>query len=1118
MRAGVFLCECGGNISSVVDLEPLAEHVRTLDGVVEVAINQFMCGTEGRALIEKAVEERGLDHFVIASCSPRFQGPTFERIARELKLGENAVAFGNIREGCSYVHANDRELAQVKARKIVEGAVARLHHMSDLPRQRTFLNRSVMVVGGGIAGISAAEELAAAGIDVHLVEREQSIGGYMARLSKTFPTEDCAMCSLAPRLTGAATNSRIHIHSLSDVTSVTGPPGEFSVTLRHRARYVNEKCVGCGECAAVCPVTYANEFDFGVSERTAIFRPFANAVPATFAVDRKGWSPCKSACPVHTSVQGYVALVAAGRFEEAYRVASEPNPFPSVCGRICTHVCETACARGNVDEPIAVAALKRFVADQVGPTLPVQPAARRHDERVAVVGAGPAGLTCARDLAELGYGVTVLEAQPVAGGMLRLGIPAYRLPHDVLQREIDQILALGIDLKLGVRVGQDVSVDDLLEGEYRAVFLATGLQKSATLELAGADLDGVTQAVELLREINLDRPPAIGDRVVVVGGGDVALDAARSAIRLQQTRGVEPDVTLVYRRGEVEMPANAAELQEARDEGLVVQFLVQPVEVTGENGRVTGLRLQRCELGDPDASGRREPLPIAGGDFELPADTIILAVGQALDEEFARGCDGIGIDRGQIAVDRATLMTARPGAFAGGDAAATGYLTAIEAVAAGRRAAAAIHNYLRKEPLLPVWADGELEARPTADELSSVTVDMRVPVPLADAGTRRRSWIEVQAGYDREQAMAEASRCLACAVCSDCESCVTACPAGAIDFGQKALDEEITVGAVILATGHQEFDATRKLPLGYGRHKNVITQSQLARLLSASGPTAGELMRPSDGAIPRRIFMLQCVGSRDCTSSGNEHCSAICCLFATLHSSLIKQHAPDAEITIGYTDLRAPGKAHEEYYRLVQERGVRYVRGRVGEIHEEADGSLTVRLENTMTGAKSEERFDLVVLSAGLEGSEGTQDIARVAGVQTAAANFIREFHPKLAPVDTQRTGMFLCGTAQGPKTIPESIAQAKAAAARAISMLSTGFAMTPAQVASSDVDVCVACGVCEAACPQTAITLTLGTDAHSSVDPNICRGCGICAAECPTGAMQLGGYSDAEVLAEATV
>jgi heterodisulfide reductase subunit A2 len=1118
MRAGVFLCECGGNISGVVDLEPLAEHARGLDGVVEVDINQFMCGTEGRIMIEKAVEARGLDHFVIASCSPRFQGPTFERIARELKLGENAVAFGNIREGCSFIHKDEPVKAQAKARKIVEGAVARLHHMSDLPRRRTFLNRSVLVVGGGIAGLSAAEELADAGIEVHLVERQQSIGGYMARLSKTFPTEDCAMCSLAPRLTNAATDSRIHIHALSDVTSVTGPPGEFSVTVRHRARYVNEKCVGCGECAAVCPVTCSSDFDFGVAERTAISRPFANAVPSTFAVDRKGWSPCKTACPVHTSAQGYVALVAGGRFEEAYRVASEPNPFPSVCGRICTHVCETACARGDLDEPVAIAALKRYVADTVGPTLPVQPAQRVHEERVAVVGAGPAGLTCARDLAELGYGVTVFEAQSVPGGMLRLGIPEYRLPHDVLEREIDQILARGIEIELGVRVGEDVSVDALLERGYSAVFLATGLQKNAAVDLPGVELPGVFHAVELLREINLGRPPQIGDQVVVVGGGDVALDAARSAIRLQQARGLAPDVTLVYRRGEVEMPANAAELQEARDEGLRVELLVQPVGITDSHGHAAGVRLQRCRLGAPDQSGRRESLLVDGSEFELRADTVILAVGQALDDGFARGCEGLEIAGDQIAVDRGTLMTAKPGVFAGGDAAATGYYTAIEAVAAGRRAAAAIHNHLRGEQVLQVWPAEEAEARPSEAELAAVRPGTRVPVPTADAGARRRTWQEVQLGYGREEAMAEARRCLSCAVCSDCKSCVTACPADAIDFDQKPWEEEITVGAVILATGHQEFDATRKLPLGYGRFKNVLTQSQLARLLSASGPTGGELKRPSDGEAPRRIFMLQCVGSRDCTSSGNEHCSAICCLFATLHSSLITQHYPDAEITIGYTDMRTPGKAHEEYYRLVQERGVRYVRGRVGEILEELDGSLTVRMENTMTGSKSEEQYDLVVLSAGLEGSKGTQDIARVAGVQTAAAGFIREFHPKLAPVDTQRTGMFLCGTAQGPKTIPESIAQAKAAAARAISMLSTGFAMTPAQVASSDVDVCVACGVCEAACPQTAITMTIGADAHSFVDPNICRGCGICAAECPTGAMQLGGFSDAEVLAEATV
>ncbi|MFA4964812.1 MAG: FAD-dependent oxidoreductase [Thermoleophilia bacterium] len=1117
MRAGVFLCQCGGNISGVLDLEALAEHAKTLEGVTSVAINQFLCGTEGHQLISRAVEDRGLDHLIVASCSPRFQGPTFERIARDLRLGENAVAFANLREGCSFIHKDEPELAQVKAGKIVAGAVSRARHQADLPRRRTFLHRSALVVGGGIAGMTAAEELAASGIEVHLVEREPSLGGYMARLSKTFPTEDCAMCSLAPRLTSTALEGRVRVHTLTEVDEITGPPGEFRVTLRHRPRYVSEACVGCGECVPVCPVQYPNDFDFGVSARKAIGRQFANAVPSTFAIEKKGWSPCKSACAVHTSAQGYVALVAAGRYDDAYRVASEPNPFPSVCGRICTHLCETACARGKVDEPVAIASLKRFVADTAQPTLAVQPAPVVHEERVAVVGAGPAGLTCARDLAQLGYRVTVLEAQPVAGGMLATGIPEYRLPKAALARDVAQVFGLGVELKTGVRVGTDVTVDGLIEQGYAAVYLAPGLQKSAAVELPGGGLDGVTFAVELLRELNLGGTPPVGERVVVIGGGDVALDAARSAIRLQQQAGKEPAVTLVYRRTMVEMPANAGEVEEARDEGLTVEFLVQPLEILGDGGRVAGVKLRRCELGAPDESGHRQPVVVEGSEFELPADTVIFAVGQALVDDFAEGCGGLELEAGQIRIDRDTQMTTREGVFAGGDAAAVGFYTAIEAVAAGRRGAAAIHNFVRGRQLLPVWDHERDVACPSDEDLEQVSVGQRVSMAMVDGLLRRATWTEASAGYTEEEARAEAARCLACAVCSECGSCVRACPSGAIDWDQAETGEEITVGALIIATGHREFDAARKLPLGYGRYRNVLTQSQVARLLSASGPTEGELRRPSDGAVPERVLMLQCVGSRDCTSSGNTHCSAICCLFATLHGSLIKQHYPGTEVTIGYTDLRAAGKAHEEYYRLVQERGVRYVRGRAGEIQEERDGSLRVRFEDTMTGRKQEELFDLVVLSAGLEASEGTGDIARVAGLQTAGAGFIKEYHPKLRPVDTQRSGMFVAGTAQGPKNIPDSIAQAKAAAARVIGMLSSGFVLTPAQVAASDPSVCIACGVCEAVCPQGAVALTHGAVAHSEVDPNSCRGCGICAAECPTGAIQLGGFSDDEVLAEAT-
>ncbi len=1135
MRCGVFLCECGGNISGVLDLDSLAGSARGHDGIVSVARNQFMCGTEGRRLIEHAVEERGLDRLVIGACSRRFQGPTFERIARELRLGENAVAFANLREGCSFIHRDDPKRAQQKAEKIVEAAIARARHQADLPRRRTFLHRSALVVGGGIAGITAAEELSGAGIEVHLVEREQSLGGFMAKLSKTFPTEDCAMCSLAPQLTGAALDPRIHIRTLTGVTEISGPPGEFRVKLRQRPRFVSETCVGCDDCTPACPVSISNDFDLDVSERKAIWRPFANAVPSLYAIDKRGTSPCKSACPAGTPAQGYVALIAEGRFDEAYRVASEPNPFPSVCGRICTHPCETACARGELDQPVAIAALKRFAADRAagggaaaaGGAAVVERAPVIHSEKVAIVGAGPAGLTCARDLARLGYRTTVFEALPVAGGMLRVGIPDYRLPKDVLTREIEQITGLGVELRSGQRAGADFTVDGLLEEGYSAAFLAVGLQRSSGVEVLGAELEGTLNAVEFLRDVNLGAvaganagpDAAVGCRVVVIGGGDVALDAARSAIRLQKASGREPDVTIAYRRTRAEMPALPEEVEQALEEGVKLELLVSPLEIAGDaRGRVRALCLQRCELGDPDDSGRRRPVPIAGDALELEADTVVFAIGQDIVPDFLEGCSGVTVERGQIEIDRDTLMTAREGVFAGGDAAATGGWTAIEAIAAGSRAARSIHNFLRGEELLEIWPRQAPEARPTVEEMARREIGKRVQAPLLDGTARAGNWDEVVGGYSEDEAIAEAKRCLSCAVCAECGSCERACPAGAIELDQEETTEELAVGAIIVASGHKQFDAARKLPLGFGRHANVITQGQLARLLSPSGPTEGELRRPSDGAEPKKIFMLQCVGSRDCTSSGNEHCSAICCLFATLHASLIKQHIPDADVTVGYTDLRAPGKAHEEYFRLVQERGVRYVRSRSGEVLEEPDGSLRVRFEDTVTGRKTEELFDLVVLSAGLEASDGTTEIAHVAGLQQGAAGFVKEYHPKLRPVDTQRAGIFVAGTAQGPKNIPDTIAQAKAAAARAVSMLSAGFALTPAQVASSDPEQCIGCGICESICPQSAIAMSGGASAHAVVDPSSCRGCGICAAECPSGAMTLGGFSDEEILAEATV
>jgi len=1051
-----------------------------------------MCGTEGRRRIERAVQSRGLDRVVIGACSRRVQGPTFERIARELRLGENAVAFANLREGCSFVHRDEPEKAQEKAETILAAAVARAAQQSDLKRSRTFLHRSAVVVGGGIGGMSAAEELADAGIDVHLVEREQSLGGYMARLSKTFPTEDCAMCSLAPRLANAATDSRIHVHTLSEVTAVSGPPGELRVRVLHRPSFVSERCVACGRCTAACPVELDSAFDFGMTKRKAISRPFANAVPAKFAIDHRGWAPCMAACPVHTAAQGCVALVAQGRLGEAYELVSRENPFPSVCGRICRHDCESECTRRRVDEPVAIAAIGRFLADQVASAPPVAVPSTVYTEKAAVVGAGPAGLTAARELARLGYQVTIFEARPQAGGALRHFVPEFRLPRELLGQEVARVLAHGVELRTGERCGADFTVDSLLAADYQAVLLAVGLQRAGPSPFAGSERPGVVSAVELLASRALGRSIEIGRHVVVIGGGELAFDAARSCLRL----GAE-SVTVACAE---DTPAAPPDLvADGIAEGVVVAAGLAPGELVGADA-VQAVRLRRV--------GTDETV-------ELEADGVVLAGERVIDEEFLSGAPGVRVVDGQIVVDRATLMTGRKGVFAAGDAAATGSATSIEAIAAGRRASRAMHNYLRGEDWAEVWETGRPVAEVADADLPRGTPQPRQPTPVVAAAERAASWAEARLGFGADDAVAEARRCLACGGCCECRSCETVCPAHAIDFDQEPREEELTVGAMVIATGHREFDARRKPPLGYGRYANVITQSQLARLVSASGPTGGELRRPSDGEVPRRIFMLQCVGSRDETSRGNTHCSAICCLFATVHASLIKQEHPDCEVTIGYTDLRAPGKAHEEYFRLVSARGVRYVRTRIGELIEEPDKSLRVRFEDTVTGTKSEELFDLVVLSAGLEGSLGTAQIARVVGLQQDAAGFLKESHPKLRPVDTQRAGIFVAGTAQGPKNIPDTIAQAKAAAARVMSMLSSGFLLTPAEVAWSDPEVCIGCAVCENVCPQGAVHVIANGSSHAVVESESCRGCGICVAECPTGAMTLGGFSDAELLAE---
>jgi len=370
-----------------------------------------------------------------------------------------------------------------------------------------------MVAGAGIAGIQASLDLANSGMKVYLVEKGISIGGVMAQLDKTFPTNDCSACILSPKLVEVGRHPNVEILTRRTITAVEGEAGHFRVKMTRAPRYVDlDKCTGCGDCAKVCPINIPSDFNEGLSERQAIYRHFPQAIPSGFAIDKRGTSPCKAACPTHISVQGYVALIAAGKFKEALKLIKEDNPFPIVCGRVCNHPCESVCKRGDVDEPIDIMHLKRFVADLdlKDETRYLPEKKESNGKKVAVVGAGPAGLTCAYYLAIEGYQVDVFEALPVAGGWLAVGIPEYRLPKDVLRAEIKVIEDLGVKIHLNTRIGKDISFDQLKK-DYDAVFIGCGTMRSSKLNVPGEDLQGVVHGVDFLQRINLGEKVYLGD-------------------------------------------------------------------------------------------------------------------------------------------------------------------------------------------------------------------------------------------------------------------------------------------------------------------------------------------------------------------------------------------------------------------------------------------------------------------------------------------------------------------------------------------------------------------------------------------------------------------------------
>ena len=471
-------------------------------------------------------------------------------------------------------------------------------------------------------------------------------------------------------------------------------------------------------------------------------------------------SPCHHTCPISTEACSYVALIAQGKFKQALEVNRWANPLPSVCGRVCHHPCETRCRAGEVGEPIAIRHLKRFVADYErtnGGKPAVKPVSKKY-EKVAIVGSGPAGLMAGWELAKKGYEVTIFEAEKVPGGMLSWGIPEYRLPKNILNSEIEAIKQLGVEIKTNTRIGKDLTIDDLFTKGFKSVFIAAGAPVNLKLGIPGENVEGVIDPIEFLKKYNLEKKAEIGKKVAVVGGGNTAIDAARTAWRL----GAE--VFILYRRTRPEMPANKEEIDEALKEGIKIEFLTLPIECHAKNGRLSKIKCARMELGDFDKSGRRRPVPVAGSEFELEIDTLMPAIGQKPDLSFLEGKTKINVSKWKtLEVDPETMATNIPGIFAGGDV-ISGPATVLEAMQAGKIAAESIHRYLRGE-------SPEREYKPTEPKLEVPPLELsaeeseeleRPEMPVLSIRERIGGFREVELGFSKEQAMKEAKRCLRC--------------------------------------------------------------------------------------------------------------------------------------------------------------------------------------------------------------------------------------------------------------------------------------------------------------------------------------------------------------------
>ncbi len=914
-------------------------------------------------------------------------------------------------------------------------------------------------------------------------------------------------------------HENISLLSYSEVEAVSGYVGNYNVRVHRKPRYIDEnKCTGCGTCASVCPIEVSNPFDLGLSTRKATYRFSAQSVPGAYAIQKNGIAPCRNACPTDQRAQGYIALIHQERYADAYWAIRREHPFPSVCGRVCNHRCEDACSRGKYDEPVNIMGLKRFVSDWayhhrhelpnlrdksiIGTQFQHNPPAT--GKKVAIIGAGPAGLTAALDLVRLGHAVTVFDSLPVAGGMMRVGIPPHRLPTELLDWEIQQIVDEGVELRLSTWVDD---IPGLLEKGYHAVLIATGAHVAKKLPIRNANHPDNWMSLDVLRKACLGQKVDLaGKKVVVLGGGNVALDTSRTVLRL----GAE-EVRMACLESRGEMPGFQWEVGVAEAEGVQMFPARTFKEIVVKDEKIVGVRCREVifrgfKRGRPDIS------EIPGTEHTLPADIVVWAIGQVPDFSFLPQ-DGSINTRYPVGVQSDEAMqTTMKGVFVAGDVHRGVTFFVVDAIGEGHKSARSIDRYLRgdkglKEPRkLPVvkLSPEEIEAKFVTGEAAR---SRRIPIKSIPLEERAHNFGEVDLTLTEEEARTEAGRCLRCGICSECLECVAACERGAINHEMADEWLDLVVGAIILATGFKDFDPRKAPELGYGSLDNVITAMEFERLINSSGPTTGKVLL-KNGQPPKSVAILHCIGSRD--SRYHDYCSRACCMYSLKLSQLVHDYV-GAEVHEVYRDMRSFGKGYEEFYNRTAQMGVHFYHGKVRDI-ERQDGQLVVHWDEAFYNQPDHVAVDMVILSTGFEPQPDTAQVAATFGVSRSRDGFFLERHPKLAPVETTTEGIYLAGACQSPKDIPDSVAQAGAAAAVALSLIDQGtIALDPA-IAEVDVTRCAGCGQCVEACPYDAIALSNGA---AQINGYLCKGCGTCAAACPNKAMTLIHFDDHELVSE---